>query len=248
MAGVGSLCPGRKPKGARHVACVFSPPGCRSATGAAVRGRQASIDMNIIRAAALAALFSILAGPAWATCPYNPPPLVPGGWASPLPISKSLMLSCARKTVASQPREYIGEIFFNSGTGVGYAPGQWHEIDLTAMTGGAIPRAATSAMVSGLAIISNRTACGGSCFEVSYADMMVTFRKPGDAAIDPACNYSIQAFTGLANEGVRSGVSIRIPLQDGKVEMYWTSPQFPGVGVYPTFGLNLTVQDYCEPE
>lgn len=186
--------------------------------------------------------------PVYAYCPYNPPQTAPGGWGAPLPIVKQPMRACERRVVATQPREYLGEVFFNSSTGVGYPPGEWHSIDLSVMSGGAVPVNATSAVLSGIAIITNKTLGGGTQFGISYADMHVAFRAPGDTTSTLACNYSIQVMTALANEGVRSGVSVRVPLVNGKVEMAWSGLNFSGVGQLPYYGLNLTVQEFCLPE
>lgn len=158
------------------------------------------------------------------------------------------MLACERRVVATQPREYIGEVFFNSASGEGYPPHQWNMIDITAASGGAIPRTADSAMLSGIAIITNSTLGGGTLYGYALADLHVAFRAPGDSSVSLACNYSIQVLTAMANEGVRSGVSVRVPLVDGKVEMAWSGTNFSGVGQPPHYALNLTVQEYCEAD
>jgi hypothetical protein len=88
---------------------------------------------------------------------------------------------------------------------------------------------------------------GGGEYKVSYANMTVAFRDPGNKKISLECNYSLQVFSTFANEGIRSNVSVRIPLVDGKVEMKWNGTNFQGIGVAPFYALNLTVQEFCEP-
>lgn len=214
------------------------------------RGCQKPVQRNPMKiwlGAACAALLAI--HPALSqSCPYNPPQTVHNGWAPPMPISKRPMLSCNRRVVSTQPREYIGEVFFNSASGEGYPPNIWNTIDITAVSGGVIPRNATSAVLSGIAIITNATAGGGTQFGIAYADLHAAFRAPGDTSVSLDCNYAIQTLTALANEGMRSGVSVRVPLVDGKVEMAWRGTNFNGIGQPPYYALNLTVQEYCEPE
>ncbi len=166
-----------------------------------------------------------------------------GTWVLP-PSNSKKMVECSRRLVSQRPREWLGEIFVNSFNGLGMPPEQWHQIDITERSGGAVPRSAKAVFLSGVILITNVGQGAPTLF--SPADLHVAFRAIGDQTTTLTCNYGGQTATNVANEGTRSGYSTWVPLTDGKVEFAWWASTFNGLGTLPSYGINLSVQEACE--
>ncbi len=175
-------------------------------------------------------------------CPKVELPAI-GTWAVPPPNAKK-MFTCSRRLLSVRPREWLGEIFVNSYNGLGWPPEQWHVVDITERSGGAVPRSAKAAFLSGVLLITNVGQSAPTLF--APADLHVAFRAVGDQTTSLTCNYGGQTATNVANEGTRSGYATWVPLTDGKVEFAWWASTFNGLGTLPSYGINLSVQEACE--
>jgi hypothetical protein len=127
----------------------------------------------------------------------------------------------------------------NSSTGADIpVDGNWYAIDLTRVGVGA---AAISVTLSGLNLITH----GDS----GLADLWVALRAPGSTL--SADYYIGQVTTSTPLSGERSGMSGVFPVVNGVIEVALTprvnqAPYTPLPSTLPAFGVNFTVQRWCQ--